>query len=735
MSDLQGLPDLAAPVGAGYAAFGRDGLVIAVPDRLTLLRGADGRAELLVTLERSTAFEPVGRLELALAAVTGGTPADDGADVVPAEPTGGVLNVTVQLGATVREQFLPPLSLAPDQVGRGRVVAVLPSRAATLAARLVEDATLPVTASLRLSLRAVAPRLPFTASFDPRRLATRLADRFGVHAAIEPEDLGAALDELLGGPDDVPAEEVRSRREALVLRLSRLTFMDPDGSLRLRLLPPELVPEGTVELDMSRPAGVTVHRLLAFDPFAEARALAGGSLERYVRRVTVPELPTGHTPVTVLADLPEPIAGLRTLVADLRVPPAPPKRPHQIDTSLTLAPPDRAGTTTLVLAPGEVLRGEVRLRALLAAPDGDTELAGTWRPAETRHLLLGRGAFPLPLIVVRADAALLRLATVQVLTESGRLVGRLEADAAALAVPWQSGDRPATLVITPVGEGRVIELPVDEPVTPDPQIDLNLATLPGAGGHRARVVSTAPPVTVQWRPEDGKGEAGVQSVLLTAVRPQQEIRWTASSPFRPGVRWRVVRGGVPGPWSQPVAPADDLVITVDEPETVVVDGVELRPDRGEPGLWAYLPPGPFLERDAQGRAAIGLLTAGDVAFLQVTVRMDLAPQARAALAAALRGRVAGPVTDVRPAPVEVRRVSVQVRTAGGDWQTLTEGAGSGLPPWTAALSAQLTAEQADAVRAALDGAHDRLRLTGEQRLASGGRAERSRDVADLLRTN
>jgi hypothetical protein len=53
---LLGLPDLNFPLagvpGVAYRGFDRDGLVVAVPDRLTLEAEPDGRPRLLLTLIR-----------------------------------------------------------------------------------------------------------------------------------------------------------------------------------------------------------------------------------------------------------------------------------------------------------------------------------------------------------------------------------------------------------------------------------------------------------------------------------------------------------------------------------------------------------------------------------------------------------------------------------------------------------------------------------------------------------
>ncbi|MFE0148337.1 hypothetical protein ACFWY5_14430 [Nonomuraea sp. NPDC059007] len=332
---------------------------------------------------------------------------------------------------------------------------------------------------------------------------------------------------------------------------------------------------------------------------------------------------------------------------------------------------------------------------------------GRGRPSPRRHIVLDRDDFPLPLRVVLASDALLALATVDVIRQSGRTAARLAPGTPTVAVPDLPGDPVARLVIRPLGRGRVLELPVDD----RQRLDLDPAVLPGFGGHRARLVALRPPVTVEWAPE---AETEVRRVPLSVARPEAEIGWTADSPFRPGMRWRVA----PGPWSEPV---DGPVITVDQAAPVVVDGVELVPDPRDPSVWVYVPPGPFLDREPS------LLVAGETAFLQLTSRIDLPEPAKAALLGALAGRAG----QVRALPVEVPRVALQVKE-DGVWQDVATGGSSGSPPWRTALSAVLGPSRAEAVKAALSGTAGRARLVAELIESDIVRVQ-SRDLADLIK--
>ena len=55
-----------------------------------------------------------------------------------------------------------------------------------------------------------------------------------------------------------------------------------------------------------------------------------------MKRIEIPPLPTGRQRITVSANLPEPVAGLQTLVADVRAPAFPPFRPLPVFASASL---------------------------------------------------------------------------------------------------------------------------------------------------------------------------------------------------------------------------------------------------------------------------------------------------------------------------------------------------------------------------------------------------------------
>jgi hypothetical protein len=97
----------------------------------------------------------------------------------------------------------------------------------------------------------------------------------------------------------------------------------------------------------------------------------------------------------------------------------------------------------------------------------------------------------------------------------------------------------------------------------DPGVRLELAPemLPGFGVHSATLTLSpgGGAVSVQWR-RDGAADTETQTVLLTPATPTAELNWIATTPFQPGVVWRIADGQ--HAWSAPIAPQDDLVIEI-----------------------------------------------------------------------------------------------------------------------------------------------------------------------------
>ncbi|MGH3915424.1 MAG: hypothetical protein ACRDTC_18755 [Pseudonocardiaceae bacterium] len=207
-------------MGTVFIGFERADRAVVLPNRIGLERQVDGSPALRVTLLRRDGQDTGGRLEVGFAveADLAGIGARLAAAEVPARPTnvelaGEVLEVTVRIGAATADVRIQPLALDPDVLTRARVVTELSPAAATFAARLAADTTLPVSAMLRVlgSRRRTAALLAdpaVTVEGDPGTVeaATRarvLRLRFGERIAAAALR-GAAVSAASGGRGSLP---------------------------------------------------------------------------------------------------------------------------------------------------------------------------------------------------------------------------------------------------------------------------------------------------------------------------------------------------------------------------------------------------------------------------------------------------------------------------------------------------------------------------------------------------
>jgi hypothetical protein len=169
-------------------------------------------------------------------------------------------------------------------------------------------------------------------------------------------------------------------------------------------------------------------------------------------------------------------------------------------------------------------------------------------------------------------------------------------------------------------------------------------------------------------------------------------------------------------------PSDDLAIALEEStsvndpqDTIVIDGITLQRTGRETRTWTYVPRAPTLETDSAGKPALRIVEAGGVAFLQCTARVALRDDDRAALLQKLR-HIRPDAEAIEAAPLTVHRVALEA-FANGVWSSAAESAGSGMPPWTAALAVMLPAGALAALKAAVAGESGRARLAASLTVA------------------
>ncbi|MEX5710283.1 hypothetical protein AB1484_18730 [Parafrankia sp. FMc6] len=609
-----------APWGDLFEGYADSGCVVVLPAGLELEHDAEGVGSFLLTLTRFAAQGTVSaRLDLVLrlradldraAAVLGRTSRPGRLRV--GEPAGGLFVVCAPRDLPEPLRFTEPTVL-PDGAFTGtRLSLALIPQAAPLVQRVMAEVALPVRAAALVRFRTVAPRLPAEFVLDPRELAEYLlgglgaapVDRPALVRAVGAGVLAVAARSGAGlGPlgDNQPghhqpgdaepggqapgggAFEVGLLAEVLALRLAERVAapsLDDAGRERWSVRPPERVPSGHLTLDLAEPAVAALWRPLTFDPLVDngppgaggTGPAAGTGPPRHVRHIEVPALPAGHRPVRVAVNLPRDIEGLLSLVVDVDAG----VRPSPGPVSAVIDQRSWEATIDLPVPADEPLHAQLRLRAVTAVRDTVVESSGPPVAVTSDLVIVTSEAFPTALVTVSARAGLLRAAVVAVLDLAGDRLAALSAQRATSTIPLDDLDAPLTLVVTPLGAGS----PVTLVVRGQRRVDLDESTLPGFGTHplalRAQLFPGERPVLVQLLPDgDGVPDAPAsgspapagtgrpQELLLTEDQPSAATTWLATSPFRPGVRWRsAFVGSTPGAWSEPVSPGPDLLLDV-----------------------------------------------------------------------------------------------------------------------------------------------------------------------------
>jgi hypothetical protein len=165
-------------------------------------------------------------------------------------------------------------------------------------------------------------------------------------------------------------------------------------------------------------------------------------------------------------------------------------------------------------------------------------------------------------------------------------------------------------------------------------------------------------------------------------------------------------------------------------QPMVIDGVTVYTHDEDRIRWLYVPLGPTLELDPQGKPKLSVIEAGSAAFLQCTVRLALNDSPRDRLLQRLQ-RKEPTAKYLEAIPVTVQRIVMETQT-GGQWRVIAESNSSRLPPWTAALASALAPEALAAVKAAIAGEHKRLRLRAWMELPPSPTSSReSRETIDV----
>jgi len=579
---MRGLPDWGRPVdrdGARlFAAYEQDGVLIALPDTLTIASDGAGHPSFRLTAIRPLVPMPGrrghGRLDMELR-LDSAAATDDGA-VRAAPPLRGWLWLRSEM-LDLPDTLDAPVELDCSGLGLARLTLPLAAEGVAMIEAALEDGTTPILAHVEFEVAGIAPRLPLRAIVDLARLRAALNDgamtpgRLTEALAIDPGKVGVTIE---GASDDHDVREMAAAvADHIRARLCEGPLM-PAGENGLALFPVDGgIATGTATLDLSSPIVATRSISVALDPFASARTLgeAMGGIPALITRGQSGMLPTGRHEVIVDASVSRPCVGPLALGATLGFPPRPPARMHAVIEDFELPASGDGVARQVRLAPGEPLAWTLSGFAFWPTADGRgaQRLDGAAVEGAGTRALLRPDAFPLIFVDVESGPTLLAIASVEVAVSGDRQDGTpartattLTADMprATLALPIDVGSPmlSGTLAARD-GCGRI-----DLPACPAIDRRFELADVPGYGARTMELAVTLPDgvplAAVDVLAEDAPSDAEPETYAFTSATRTRTHRWLCRDPFRPGLRWRW-RGQ--GEFSAPVvAPRMDLVAEV-----------------------------------------------------------------------------------------------------------------------------------------------------------------------------
>lgn len=570
---LQGLPDFQQPLqGEGFAVyypFEGVGSHFVFPTELEIAPRPDGRPDFQLELVRGAnpllPPAPYGVLELRLLPLY---PAAEALELVRARHPRAQLGFPVledgylrlhspDESAEVPAELTDPSALGWGGLSRARFVRRLSRDGAAVLRQALEGDALPLIAWADVRIDGVSPRLPVRVRLAPAPLLERLADGPVTLEAIAEavfEDASRLSIEVVGELADAERRDFAAAvADRFARRHAAFRPSPPDRpGACLALEPAAAAASDRVEWDLAQPLRAPRYFVFRLDPLAAARALiAGEGLASVVRQTVVPPLPTGSHLVRVSANLPAHRPGVLSAGVTLRVPPAPPHRPHAVVESVELEPPEDAATVRLRLAPGEELAYSYAPLVVVQLGSGFERLTAPERPHQGGELSLGLSDFPVAFFAVGAAPALLAsadLSGVCRVRAGGETLEQgftLSPEAPAVALPLPAGAHAESVAVEATarqGEGRLtLELPAR------PGMVLDLASFPEYGLHHVeidcRFEAGAPELAaVELAAEDPAVGAETTVLHFTPSRPGRRFSYLARSPFRAGYRYRPFRG-------------------------------------------------------------------------------------------------------------------------------------------------------------------------------------------------
>lgn len=491
--------------------------------------------------------------------------------------------------ANLPQEVLNATRLASNGLGSARMIMPLSIESGVLLENLVRDSQTPLPAIAEAQMVGVSPRVQAVVRFRTAALLGALASMQSADGTVPRQSL---VDFFSRDPAGLPLNITGSidadRRiafgEALTDRVIdrfgayALSSCDADEPL-IQLALPDDVGQTDIIWSLSQSFLATRRIVLRFDLLADVRhRIQDGVDGSFVIRHTAAALPLlGESNLMVFCNLPTQRVGVAELGATLTFPPNPPNRPQARTVTVTFEPPDDIAQAQVRLAPGEALNYVYTSFAVIADELGVRQVDGPALSGSGSPLRLSPGDFPIDFGLIEVAPELAALATVTgtcrydrdgkeytipFALDSGRL-------SASLALP--KGQSPVNIQCTAISrsDGSKVDLGSFDST----QVRLNLSSFAAYGSHEVEIEcqfdGRATLFAIDLLAEgDFDTFANITVLAFTPTQLKRRYAWFASSPFRPGFRYRPHQdNGNPGTWRSVSWPIERLTIQPERPRS------------------------------------------------------------------------------------------------------------------------------------------------------------------------
>ena len=598
-------------------------------------------------------------------------------------------------------------------------------------------------AEVLLVRRGVATRVTNVVTFNPSTL------RKALWGDKEIVSVDALSDAIVSGISALPFrftkpvtnDEVKATAQALLDRLGAYLGkleLSPDGTGSgpyLRAASAD-IPNGEVRFDLAEPVLVPRGFFLTADPLGTARTLSVADLEnRLVHRIAAPTFHSGWRRIHVARNFPKRCIGTQLLGIEISAPSFPPARPHTVKANVVFAVETAQKAVELRLSPDEPLRFTWHTLAVLDVGGTAQSLEGPTQTYEgsgdATFLVVPPSAFNASFVILEADPSLLVEAQIEIRVRgwhgeklwNGK--GLLDESGQELAVFIPRDVTQPELLATAVC--RTNGMRVETAILPLVPTRFDPFSFPGTGARHALLKASFTngirEMLVECAPQDRLDDPlRRRLVRLSPAAPETEFSYVVLSPFKTGYCWRWAASSdkPEGSWSTPVDPDTPLLLalssmedSMSNPSPLTIDHVELTPVPGEPRAYFYRPTAAGIASDPNGKKQISLIEAGPMAMLALTAMWGV----EGTTLEAVRGKLAAQLNladsnaiILRPALVDVGEVELRLADRSGNLKPFLKTTSSGMPPYAAAFSTMLTAEQNPTVMKALKGERGLLSL-------------------------